>query len=284
MAMGIFEGHMSRMAEGFAAIRMAEIELESGYKRDKHKDFFTYFNWKQFTDEEFHLCPPVVSIGGDGAMYDIGFQNLSRMMMSGKPIKVLVLDTQLYSNTGGQACTSGFTGQVSDMAQHGKAFQGKEEVRKEIALIGMAHRTTYVMQGTTANTSHLIESFVQGLNARIPALFNIYSPCMPEHGIGDDLAEHQSKLAVESRAYPLIRYNPDKGSLPEECFDLDGNPSIEDDWPTYTLKYEDESGDPGEMELPLTFADFAITEGRFRKQFRTVPRDAWNDNMIPLLE
>jgi pyruvate-ferredoxin/flavodoxin oxidoreductase len=284
MAMGIFEGHMSRMAEGFAAIRMAEIELEGGYKKDKHKDFFTYFNWKQFTDEEFHLCPPVVSIGGDGAMYDIGFQNLSRMMMSGKPIKVLVLDTQLYSNTGGQACTSGFTGQVSDMAQHGKAFQGKEEVRKEIALIGMAHRTTYVMQGTTANTSHLIESFVQGLNARIPALFNVYSPCMPEHGIGDDLAEHQSKLAVESRAYPLIRYNPDKGSLPEECFDLEGNPSIENDWPTYTLKYEDESGDPGEMELPLTFADFAITEGRFRKQFRTVPRDAWNDNMIPLVE
>jgi hypothetical protein len=58
-------------------------------------------------------------------MYDIGFQNLSRMMMSGKPIKVLILDTQVYSNTGGQACTSGFTGQVSDMAQYGKAFPGQ---------------------------------------------------------------------------------------------------------------------------------------------------------------
>ena len=64
-------------------------------------------------------------MGGDGAMYDIGFQNLSRMMMSGKPIKVLILDTQVYSNTGGQACTSGFTGQVSDMAQYGKAMQGQ---------------------------------------------------------------------------------------------------------------------------------------------------------------
>jgi len=284
MAMGIFEGHMARMAEGFAAVRMAELELSEGFRKEKHGDFFTYFNWKHFTGEEFHLCPPVVSIGGDGAMYDIGFQNLSRMMMSGKPIKVLVLDTQLYSNTGGQACTSGFTGQVSDMAQHGKAFQGKEEVRKEIALIGMAHRTTYVMQGTTANTSHLIESFVEGLNARRPALFNIYSPCMPEHGIGDDLAEHQSKLAVESRAYPLMRYNPDKGSLPEECLNLDGNPALDADWPSYTLKYEDENGLSGEMELPLTFADFAITEGRFRKQFRTVPRDAWNDNMVPLAE
>ena len=64
-------------------------------------------------------------MGGDGAMYDIGFQNLSRMMMSGKPIKVLILDTQVYSNTGGQACTSGFIGQVSDMAQYGKAAHGQ---------------------------------------------------------------------------------------------------------------------------------------------------------------
>ncbi len=282
MAMGIFEGHMSHMADGFRAIRQAEIELKGGYNHQKHGEFFTYFNWKQFDDDEFRLCPPVVSVGGDGAMYDIGFQNLSRMMMSGKPIKVLILDTQVYSNTGGQACTSGFTGQVSDMAQFGKTFKGKEEVRKEIALIAMAHRTTYVAQGSISNPTHLIESFIEGINAKLPALFNIYSPCMPEQGIADDMAEHQSKLAVESRAYPLIRYNPDKGILPEECFELDGNPSMETDWPLYNLQYTDEKGEKGSMELPLTFADFAVTEGRFRKQFRTVPRDAWNENMVPL--
>ena len=227
---------------------------------------------------------PLWCLGGDGAMFDIGFQNLSRMMMSGKPVKVVILDTQVYSNTGGQACTSGFTGQVSDMAQYGKAIKGKEEIRKEITLIGMAHRTTYMAQGSSSNPTHLIESFIEGLNARRPAVFTIYSPCMPEHGIGDDSAQHQSKLAVESRAFPLIRYNPDKGTLPEECFDLDGNPSPDTDWPTYTLKYTDDDGKPASMEVPLTFADFAITEGRFRKQFRTVPRDAWNENLIPLAE
>ncbi len=283
-AMGLFEGHMSRMADGFRAVRMAELELNGGYNKQKHEEYFTYFNWKQFTDEEFHLCPPVVAIGGDGAMFDIGFQNLSRMMMSGKPVKVLILDTQVYSNTGGQACTSGFTGQVSDMAQFGKAAQGKEEIRKEISLIAMAHRTTYVMQGSISSPTHLIESFIDGINARRPALFTVYSPCMPEHGIADDLAEHQSKLAVESRAYPLIRYNPDQGTLPEECFDLEGNPDMEADWPAYTLNYTDENGAKAAMELPMTFADFAVTEGRFRKQFRTVPRDAWNDAMVPLSE
>ena len=284
LAMGIFEGHMSKMADGFKAIRMAEMELNGGYKKEKHDEFFTYFNWKQFSDEEFHLCPPVVSMGGDGAMFDIGFQNLSRMMMSGKPVKVLILDTQVYSNTGGQACTSGFTGQVSDMAQYGRAQQGKEEVRKEISLIAMAHRTTYVMQGSISNPTHLIEGFIDGINARRPAMFNVYSPCMPEHGIADDLAEHQSKLAVESRAYPLIRYNPDKGMLPEECFELEGNPSLETDWPTYALEYLDESGAKAKMDVPLTFADFAVTEARFRKQFRTAPPDTWNDNMLPMAE
>ncbi|MBI4906090.1 MAG: 2-oxoacid:acceptor oxidoreductase family protein [Acidobacteria bacterium] len=284
MAMGIFEGHMSKMAEGFKAIRLAEIELKEGYNRKKHEDQFTYFDWRKFTDEEFLLCPPVVSIGGDGAMYDIGFQNLSRMMMSGKPVKALVLDTQVYSNTGGQACTSGFTGQISDMAQYGKAIKGKEEVRKEIALIGMAHRTTYVLQSSQAYASHLIEGFIDGLNARRPALFNIYSACMPEHGIGDDLADQQSKLVVESRAYPLIKYNPDKGRTAEECFDLEGNPSMETDWPTYNLEYTDEKGQKGKMELPFTFADFAMTEARFRKQFRTAPADTWNDSMVPLVE
>jgi pyruvate-ferredoxin/flavodoxin oxidoreductase len=86
-------------------------------------------------------------------MYDIGFQNLSRALMSGKPIKVLVVDTQVYSNTGGQACTSGFIGQVSDMAPFGAAQRGKQEARKEISLIGMAHRTSYVMRAPSPTST-----------------------------------------------------------------------------------------------------------------------------------
>ncbi len=283
MAMGVFEGHMAKMAEGFKAIRVAELELEGKYDPAEHDEYLTYFNWQKFTDEEWLLCPPVVAVGGDGAMYDIGFQNLSRAMMSGKPIKVFVVDTQVYSNTGGQACTSGFMGQVSDMAQYGKAIKGKEEVRKEIGLIAMAHRTTYVMQSSMAYPSHMIEGFVQGMMARRPALFNLYSTCQPEHGIGDDMSDHQSKMAVESRAYPLFRYNPDLGKTPVECFDLEMNPAIEEDWPTYELKYLD-NGREATMELPLTFADFAVSEARFRKHFRVAPPDTWNDDMIPLAE
>ncbi len=283
MAMGIFEGHMAKMAEGFKAIRKAELELNGSYDRDEHDNFFTYFTWEQFSEEEWLLCPPVVALGGDGAMYDIGFQNLSRMMASGKPIKVIVVDTQVYSNTGGQACTSGFIGQVSDMAQYGKVKKGKSEPRKEIGLIAMAHRNTYVLQGTLANTSQMIEGFIDGLMTKRPAIFNLYTTCQPEHGVADDLGVHQAKLAVESRAYPVFKYNPDNGVKAEDAFDLGGNPAIDDIWPTYQLKYK-EYGHEKSMEVAMTFADFAITEARFRKHFRKVPRDAWNENMVPLSE
>jgi pyruvate-ferredoxin/flavodoxin oxidoreductase len=86
-------------------------------------------------------------------------------------------------------------------------------------------------------------------------------------------------LVVESRAYPLFRYNPDLGVTPEDCFDLEGNPAMEDDWPIYQLAYT-ENGRKKSMELPFTFADFAATEIRFRKHFRVAPPETWNDKMV----
>jgi pyruvate-ferredoxin/flavodoxin oxidoreductase len=284
VAMGVFEGHMAKMADGFKAVRMAEMELAGDYLPDRDEDFFRRFTWSKFSADEWLLCPPVVSLGGDGAMYDIGFQNLSRVLMSGMPVKILVVDTQVYSNTGGQACTSGFIGQVSDMAPFGAASRGKQETRKEISLIGMAHRTSYVMQGTIAHVNHLLESYVDGLNSRRPALFNIYAVCPPEHGVGDDRSVGQSKLAVEGRAYPLFRFDPDAGTTFNECVSLEGNPSLDDDWPTYSLKYVDESGAEQSMTLPMTFADFAATEARFLKQFRKAPPETWSEQMVLLAD
>jgi len=284
VAMGLFEGHMAKMAEGFKAVRMAEKELAGDYLPDRDDDFFRRFTWSKFSEDEWLLCPPVVSLGGDGAMYDIGFQNLSRAMMSGMPVKILVVDTQVYSNTGGQACTSGFISQVSDMAPFGAAQRGKQETRKEISLIGLAHRTSYVSQSTIAHVNHLIESYIDGLNSRRPALFNIYAVCPPEHGVGDDKSFDQSKLAVESRAYPLFRFDPDAGITFHESVSLEGNPAPDADWPTYILKYRDEAGNEQSMELPMTFADFAATEARFLKQFRKAPPETWNENMVMLAD
>ncbi|UCC71956.1 MAG: 2-oxoacid:acceptor oxidoreductase family protein [Gemmatimonadota bacterium] len=284
IAIGIFEGHMRKMADGFVAIRRAELELAGEYDPEAHEPFFTKFDWQQFSDEEFKLCPPIFAVGGDGAMYDIGFQNVSRLLASGKPVRVMVLDTQVYSNTGGQACTSGYTGQVSDMAAFGKDQHGKVETRKEMGLIAMAHRGTYVLQSSQALPSHLLAGVIKGLNSRRPAVFILHCPCPPEHGLGDDQAQHAAKLTLESRAFPFLLYDPDAGRTWSDCLDLEGNPEPEENWPVYELSYVDDEGQEQTMELPLTIADWAATESRFRKHFKKLAADVSEEELVPFHE
>jgi len=277
IAIGIFEGHMRKMGDGFIAIRRAELELAGEYDPTEHEPFFQKFEWREFTEEEFGLCPPIFATGGDGAMLDIGFQNLSRLLASGKPVRVIVLDTQVYSNTGGQACTSGFLGQVSDMAAYGKDQHGKEETRKEMALLAMAHRNVFVLQSSQASPAHMLGGVLRGLQSKYPAVFALHCPCPPEHGVGDDQAPDAAKLALESRAYPLMLYDPSEGKALAERLSLDGNPSVDEPWPEYDLTYLDDEGNEQTLALPLTIADWAATEVRFKKHFKKVQNGADGD-------
>jgi pyruvate-ferredoxin/flavodoxin oxidoreductase len=284
IAIGLFEAQMRKMADDIATVRRAELLKGGAYDAAVHEPALRSLTWQQFTDDEFALCPPIVAMGGDGAMLDIGFQNLSRLLASGKPIKVVVLDTQVYSNTGGQACTSGFTGQVADMSAYGKAQHGKTEMRKELGLLAIAHRGAYVHQSSQASASHLVAGVLKGLHKRRPAVFNIYTPCPVEHGLADDWSQRAARLALESRAFPFLTYDPDAGPSFADCLSLEGNPSPESAWPTYTFKYLGEDGAEQAMELPLTIADWAATETRFKQHFTEVPKDKWNDEMIPFHE
>jgi pyruvate ferredoxin oxidoreductase beta subunit len=199
---------------------------------------------------------PLWCIGGDGAMFDIGFQSLSRMLASGMNIKVFVLDTQVYSNTGGQASTSSYTGQNTKMSVHGKALGGKQERRKEIAQIAMMHPRTFVAQTTCAHVNHFYKSVLGALEFDGPAVISCYTTCQPEHGVADNMAGEQARLAVDTRAFPLLIYDPRKGNTIRDRLSLQGNPSMKDDW--YT--------NPKTKET-VTFIDFARSEGRFSKHF-----------------
>jgi pyruvate/2-oxoacid:ferredoxin oxidoreductase beta subunit/Fe-S-cluster-containing hydrogenase component 2 len=194
-------------------------------------------------------------IGGDGAMYDIGFQSLSRMVASGADVKVLVLDTQVYSNTGGQASTASFGGQVTKMSAFGKELHGRPERRKELGRILMAHGEAYVAQTTPAHLNHFYRAIMDANEYPGPAVIIAYAACMPEHGIADDAATHQAKLAVESRAFPLFTYDPRRGPSFAERLSLQGNPALREDW----------SKAPDGTQID--FLAFARTEGRFAGHF-----------------
>ena len=280
IAIGLFEAHMRKMTDNFVAVRRAELLAAGAYDAAKDEVALGDLDWKQFTDEEFALCPPIIAMGGDGAMLDIGLQNLSRLLASGKPIRVVVLDTQVYSNTGGQACTSGFTGQVADMSAYGKSQHGKTEVRKELALIAIAHRGVFVHQTSQAAATHLIAGVLKGLHKRRPVLFNVYTPCPVEHGLADDWSQHAARLALESRAFPFLTYDPDGGPSFADCLSLEGNPSPNDAWPSYALKYVDDDGAEKMMELPVTIADWAATEVRFKQHFSELPASQSGEEMM----
>ncbi len=194
-------------------------------------------------------------LGGDGAMYDIGFQALSRMVASGADVKVLVLDTQVYSNTGGQASTATFGGQVTKLSAYGKQLHGRPERRKELGRILMAHGDVYVAQTTPAHLNHFYRAVLEANEYPGPAVIIAYSACMPEHGIADDAGTAQAKLAVESRAYPLFTYDPRRGESMAERLSLQGNPALRDDW----AKAPDNA--------TIDFLSFARTEGRFAGHF-----------------
>jgi len=195
-------------------------------------------------------------IGGDGAMLDIGFQSLSRMMASGMDIKVIVLDTQVYSNTGGQSSTGSFKGQDAKMSFHGSSIPGKKENRKEIGNICMMHKDVYVAQTTCAHPNHFYKAIMDANAFPGPAIVNVFTTCQPEHGVADNMAEHQAKLAADSRSFPVFIYDPRKGSRFRERLSLVGNPNVKEDW--YV------NPKTGEQ---IDFCYFARTEGRFAKQF-----------------
>jgi len=199
---------------------------------------------------------PIWCIGGDGAMFDIGFQSLSRMLASGMHVKVLVLDTQVYSNTGGQASTSSYMGQNTKMSIHGKVVAGKHERRKEIAQIAMMHPRTYVAQTTCAHVNHFYRCVLDAMEFDGPAVICCYTTCQPEHGVADNMATDQARLAVDTRAFPMMIYDPRKGDTIRERLSLQGNPAVNDNWWT--------NPKTGEQ---VDFTDFCRSEGRFAKQF-----------------
>jgi pyruvate/2-oxoacid:ferredoxin oxidoreductase beta subunit/NAD-dependent dihydropyrimidine dehydrogenase PreA subunit len=199
---------------------------------------------------------PLWCLGGDGAMYDIGFQSLSRMFAANANIKVFVLDTQVYSNTGGQASTSSYTGQNTKMSLHGKKIGGKQEKRKEIAQIAMMHPRTFVAQTTCAHVNHFYKSVLGALEFDGPAIVVCFTTCQPEHGVADNMATHQARLAVDTRAFPLLIYDPRKGETIKKRLSLQGNPAMKEDW----------WSDPKTKKV-VDFIDFARSEGRFSKHF-----------------
>jgi pyruvate-ferredoxin/flavodoxin oxidoreductase len=250
--------------------RLADALLERSKDVISEQEYFTYTHMDDslMTDQEIRELPKVWVVGGDGALGDIGFQNVSQVILQNRPnVKMLMLDTQVYSNTGGQNSDSSTMLGGYDMNQFGTASQGKLIEKKSVAeAFTSGHGSPFVAQVSMANAAKLYKSMLDGLEYRGTAFYQSYTTCQPEHGVGDNMSADQAKMARDSRSMPEFVFNPQLGETAQESFSLKGNPSMDRDW--WRTKYKS-TGD----EYNYTVAHWAITEGRFRKHVKAVKEE-----------
>ena len=184
-------------------------------------------------------------IGGDGASYDIGFGGLDHVIASGKNVNILVLDTEVYSNTGGQASKSTPIGAIAKFAAAGKRIR-----KKDLGLIATTYGYVYVAQiAMGADQAQTLKAIREAEAYDGPSLIIAYSPCI-NHGLkaGMGHSQQEEKLAVECGYWQLWRYNPELENEGKNPFSLD---SKEPDW--------------------TKFNDFLKGEVRFASVFKAFP-------------
>ncbi|MDF1812935.1 MAG: 2-oxoacid:acceptor oxidoreductase family protein [Verrucomicrobiales bacterium] len=243
----------------------------------------THLNEVGMTEQEIKELPKVWLVGGDGALGDIGFQNLSKVILQNRPnVKGIMLDTQVYSNTGGQNSDSSNMMGGYDMNQFGRASQGKLNEKKNVAeILTTGHGSPYVAQVSMANSAKLYQTILEGLEYRGTAFFQSYTTCQPEHGVADDMSAHQAKLARDSRGMPEFVYDPKGGETTTECFQLKGNPNLDRDW--WQAVYASDKS-----KYNYTVAHWATTEARFRKHLKVISEaeaaeSIHLDDILPLI-
>lgn len=193
-----------------------------------------------------NLCRKSVwIIGGDGWAYDIGYGGLDHVLASGRDVNILVLDTEVYSNTGGQTSKATPRGAVAKFSA-----SGKPTPKKDLALLAMDYENVYVAHvAYGAKDIQTIHAFNEAEAYRGPSLIIAYSPCIA-HGIDLKNNHQQQQLAVDSGHWPLFRYNPQHARQGKNPLHLDSKaPSI-------------------------PYREFVETEVRFNMLWRTHPETA----------
>lgn len=198
-----------------------------------------------FTLADYLVKKSIWIVGGDGWAYDIGYGGLDHTLASGRNINVLVLDTEVYSNTGGQASKSTPMGAVAKFAA-----SGKPSMKKELGLMAMTYGDVYVATvAMGANANQVVKAFIEAEAYDGPSLIIAYSHCIA-HGIDMKKGYAEQDDAVKSGHYPLYRYNPELTAQGKNPFILDSKK------PT------------------MKFSEHALKENRFRVLTTTKPENS----------
>lgn len=171
-------------------------------------------------------------LGGDGWAYDIGYGGIDHVMANNEDVNILVLDTEVYSNTGGQSSKSAPTGSIAKFTA-----AGKNTKKKDLAAIAMSYGHVYVAQVSSgASQAQVVKAMKEAESYDGPSIVIAYSPCI-EHGIKGGLTNsaQQGKLAVECGYWPTFRFDPRREAEGKNPFQVDSRPPVWDKYHDYLL-------------------------------------------------
>jgi len=226
IASGLLRGLAAQVGETLAneilnARQIEEMEIIEQRKRveilkEKLATINTYEAKRLLTVADYLVKKSVWAVGGDGWAYDIGYGGLDHVLASGKNVNILVLDTEVYSNTGGQTSKSTPLSAVAKFAAGGKPTK-----KKDLGLMAMSYGTVYVAAVSLgAKDDQTLRAFIEAEAYEGPSIIIAYSHCIA-HGIDMNSPLNQHKLAVDSGQWLLYRYNPDKLTAGENPLSLD---------------------------------------------------------------
>lgn len=251
-AEAVFERLAHDRADLFTAIRTARLELDNAYDPARHDTLVLSLDWRSFSKAELLLVPPVLAIESPEQIAGAGMLSLSRLLLSGRPVGVLV-----------NVAAAGDPG--------GSGAELLTRYRLELAYLGIGHREALVNQTTAARPTHLLDGFGRGLGAMHASLHVVASGLTAS---GDEPALGawlHGGAALEGRAHPLFHYDPEAGETWARRLDFSMNPSPEDDWPVCEIPCLDEAGAQNTIASRFSFADFALLEEAYRDEYRLLP-------------
>lgn len=194
--------------------RLADEWLYNDESTEKAANLLRHFDFSESMKAErlkkYIMPKSVWIIGGDGWAYDIGYDGVDHVLSTGEDVNILVLDTEVYSNTGGQTSKSTRSGATAKFSSIGK--EGK---KKDLAKMALNYDDVYVAQiSLGANMQQAINAIKEAENHKGPSIIIAYAPCIT-HGIKTGMQDSilQERLAVESGYWPLFRYNPETEKL-----------------------------------------------------------------------
>jgi len=260
-AAAAYRERLPGLAEVVKAISIAELESAGAYAEAEHDAFFASFDERALTADDIALFPDyLVCVPADRADAPEN-SGMMDMLSAGLPVKVLVEATDLLEES------SVGTGHF--------AF-GVRQVR--LANTATALGGVFVVQTTSSNLYALRERLGKAFAHRGAGLVSVYAGAGAVGALPPYLT---AAAAMESRAFPAFTYDPYAGDNQAARFALADNPQPEADWPVTPFEYADETLQRVIEETPFTVADFVLCDTRYAGHFARVPRERWNDAMIP---